>query len=272
MAKCSSCGLEVDETLENCPNCGNDLLNSEEPNENSSVEKIECSNCGAELDKSLSFCPSCGSKVENEDEVLRCKECGSELPENTLFCSVCGAKVDAIKKESAKTCPNCGAQVAEDTTFCAECGANVFTGEKNSIQVSQQGQSFTDKLNFNVILKPTVAAVAVSIILSLIGLLIGFSWFSFVIAIILSVVIFGAAIDNDANAIVFGLIVGLILGLLETPLVEFMYGAFVAGFYEGFFGGHLILIVILGIVFAYVSNMYLKENILSITDNFKGML
>ena len=105
MAKCSSCGLEVDETLENCPNCGNDLLNSEEPNENSSVEKIECSNCGAELDKSLSFCPSCGSKVEKEDDVLRCKECGSELPENTLFCSVCGAKVDAIKKESAKTCP-----------------------------------------------------------------------------------------------------------------------------------------------------------------------
>ena len=117
-----------------------------------------------------------------------------------------------------------------------------------------------------------IGTLVVALILSFIGLLIGFSWFSFVIAIILSAGFFGAAMDNEANAIVFGLIVGLILGLLETPLVEFTYGAFVAGFYEGFFGGHLLLIVILGVIMAYVSNMYLKESIRGATDNFKGML
>ena len=68
------------------------------------------------------------------------------------------------------------------------------------------------------------------------------------------------------------MIVGLVLGILETPLVEFTYGAFVAGFYEGFFGGHLVLLMILGTITAFISNLYFKNSILSITDNFKGLL
>ena len=42
-----------------------------------------------------------------------------------------------------------------------------------------------------------------------------------------------------------------------------MYGAFVAGFYDGFFGGHLIILIILGVIVAYISNMFLKDNIQS---------
>lgn len=270
MVKCSNCGLDVSDDLENCPNCGNNLTKSQIKAEDEKNSVKSCKNCGATLNDDNSFCPSCGEKVEG-DEFLKCKNCGSELSENTLFCSVCGTKVDIPKKEIIKICPKCGVEIDNDTTFCPECGSNIFTGE-NAIKAVSDNRSFMDRLNLNLIIKPSIVALIVSIILSLMGLLIGFSWLSFVIAIILSVGIFAAAIDNDANAIVFGLIVGLILGILETPLVEFMYGAFVAGFYEGFFGGHLVFLVILGVIIAYVSNVYLKENILKITDNFKGML
>lgn len=270
MVKCSNCGLDVSDDLKNCPNCGNNLTKAQiiADDEKNSVKL--CKNCGATLIDDNSFCQSCGEKVE-EDEALKCSNCGSELSENTLFCSVCGTKVDIPKKEIIKVCPKCGVEIDNETTFCPECGSNIFTVE-NTVNSAANNQSFMDKLNLNLIIKPSIVALIVSIILSLIGLLIGFSWLSFVIAIILSSGFYAAAIDNEANAIIFGLIVGLILGILENPLVEFIYGAFVAGVYNGFFGGHLLLLVILGVIMAYVSNVYLKENILRITDNFKGML
>ena len=237
MVKCSNCGLDVAEDMENCPNCGNNLNKS-------AVQNVV-------------------------DQTNKCNNCGSDLPENTLFCSVCGTKVDNVKKDvvESKICPNCGVKIEEGITFCQECGANIFTGERNKYK-SAQSQSFSDKINLNLLIKPSIVALVVA----LIGLAIGLSWLSFIIAIILSAGFFGASVDNDANAIIFGLIVGLILGLLENPLVEFMYGVFVAGFYDGFFGGHLVIIVILGIVMAYVSNVYLKETIVNMTDNFKGIL
>jgi uncharacterized membrane protein YvbJ len=246
MVKCSNCGVDVPDDSEICPNCGNSLVKNKQNNE----QKTE----------------------DIKDDVLKCENCGSELSENTLFCSVCGTKVNIVKKQITKACPNCGVPVEEDTTFCPECGANIFTGEKSNLELNSANKSFSDKIDLNTIIKPTVVALVASIILSLIGLLIGLSWLSFVIAIILSVGFFAAAIDNEANAIIFGLIVGLILGFLENPLVESMYGALVAGFYEGFLGSHLIILVIVGVVVAYISNIYLKESILNITKNFRGML
>lgn len=71
---------------------------------------------------------------------------------------------------------------------------------------------------------------------------------------------------------IFGLFVGLILGILENPLVEFIYGKFVARFYEGFIGSHLIILVILGVIVAYISNMFLKETIEDVISKLKAML
>ena len=271
MVKCSSCGVDVPDEFENCPNCGKNLVKSEVVS-HEGHDDLKCSNCGADLNEGNTFCPSCGKPVEIQtDNTLKCEKCESELPENTLFCSVCGNKVKQVKKVSKKNCPNCGAELDVNAAFCDECGTNVLTGEKQKQEVISQ-KSFAEKINLNLLIKPSIIALVVALILSFIGLLIGLSWLSFIIAIILSVGFFGAAIDNEANAIVFGLIVGLILGLLENPLVEFTYGAFVAGVYKGILGGHLVVIVILGVVMAYVSNMYLKETILGLTDNFKGML
>ena len=116
MVKCSNCGVEVSEGLENCPNCGNNLLKSEEENVRESSSK--CNNCGAELKDGNSFCPSCGSEVKfKKDSSLKCENCGSDLPENTLFCPTCGAKIKNELKVTKKTCPNCGKEIDETVTY-----------------------------------------------------------------------------------------------------------------------------------------------------------
>ena len=241
---------------------------------------VKCNNCGLEVNDDLKYCPNCGkslNSVESESnvvsDVIICDNCGSEVSNNVAFCSVCGSKINNVKKENnVKICPNCGNEVEENSTFCNECGSNVFTGEKYKNEVTSNNNSFLEQINFNLLIKPTIFALITSIVLSVIGLLIGFSWFSFVIAIILSVGFFAGAIDNKANAIIFGFLVGLILGFLENPLVEFTYGVFVARFYEGFFGGHLLFFTIFGIIIAYISNIYLKDSIQDITGNYRGLL
>lgn len=269
MVKCSRCGVNVDDSFEICPNCGNSLVKSQQETPAESDKEVICSNCGATLKGDTAFCSSCGSKVEVAED-NKCRECGSEVPENVLFCPTCGAKVEQkqIPPKITKTCPNCGFNVDDETTFCPECGTNVETGVKPTIQ----NKSFADKINLNSIIKPGIISVIVAIVLSSIGLLIGLSWLSFIIAVILSVGFFAGLVDNEANAIVLGLVVGLILGLLENPLVQFWYGRFVAGVYDWLFGGQILVLIILAVICAYVSNMYLKENIQDIAGKFASWL
>ena len=267
MVKCSRCGLEIMGEQNICPNCGNDLTDLEESSPQSDGNNI-CNNCGAPLKEDAAFCDKCGNKIASADEVPKCEGCGSEIPENVLFCPTCGAKVKQKPRAINGICPNCGFELEKDIAFCPDCGSNVFTDEKTNavIQSTISGNGFLDKINLNVIMVPTIISVIASIILSLIGLLIDFSWFSFILAIIISVGFFAGTINNEANAVISGLITGLILGLLENPLVEFLYGAFVSGVYEGYFGGHLLILVLLGIICAYISNVFLKSNIQGIVE------
>lgn len=275
MVKCSRCGVDVDDSWKICPNCGNDLKESHDTMPQTD-ETVICPKCGNELNPGEKFCSICGTKIEDEPSNI-CENCGSEVPENVIFCPTCGSKVAPKEKPSVQICSNCGSELEEDTAFCPECGANIKTGQRNTNNLQTTNQSipnkgFLDKIKLNSILKPTILALIASVILSSIGLLIGLSWVSYIFAIILSCGFFGGLIDNDANAIVSGLFTGLILGLLENPLVQFWYGRLAAGFYEWFFGGQILLLVILGIVCAYISNMYLKENIQNIVARLKGTL
>ncbi len=266
MVKCSRCGVEVADTFETCPNCGNNLSQPEIETSHESQDASKCHVCGEEIKPDAEFCSKCGTKVEAVS-ADRCTGCGSEIPEGVLFCPTCGTKIEQRKVPQFRRCPSCGFQLEEDVTFCPECGANVTTGERveSPSQTSQDSnQSFTDKINFNKIIKPTGVALLVSILLSIIGVLIGFSWMSFIIAIILVMGFIGGLIDNDANAMLCGFFVGLILGLLENPIIEFCWGTFAARFYEWYFGGQILLLIIIGVVVAYISNVYLKSRIQNI--------
>lgn len=269
MVKCGRCGVNVDDSFDICPNCGNALVKEEikeKPNSTSDNPAV-CSNCGATLKANDAFCSSCGSKVEAESQVNRCETCGGEIPDGVLFCPTCGTKVTQ-KIPQVKRCDNCGSVIEDGTTFCPECGTNIFTGEAVAAPQTDSNQSFTDKINISSMLVPTILSLIVSVILSMILFWIGFSWISFIIAIVLSVGFFAGIIDNEANAMVSGFFVGLILGILENPIVEFVFGRLAARLYDWIFGGQLIFLVILGIVIAYISNKYFKENIQGIVDKF----
>ncbi|MBR6993103.1 MAG: zinc ribbon domain-containing protein [Methanobrevibacter sp.] len=69
MVKCSRCGVEIDDSFELCPNCGNEL--NEETPKNDSEAEISGS---VEVSKT---CPKCGHKLENDSEF--CSECGQSL-------------------------------------------------------------------------------------------------------------------------------------------------------------------------------------------------
>ena len=264
MVKCSRCGVEIDDSFDICPNCGNNLAESQISSE--SNDNTICPSCGESLKPNADFCSKCGTKVV--DDSNRCESCGSEVPDGVLFCPTCGTKVTQHQKTpQVKICRNCGFQLDEDTTFCPECGTNIQTGEMANIPTNNSNQGFIDKININAIIKPTIVALVISIILSIIGVLIGFSWVSFIIAVILSVGFFSGLIDNEANAIVSGLFVGLILGFLENPIIEFCFGRFVARVYEWFFGSQIIFLVLIGILTAYISNVYLKSKIQGIVGD-----
>lgn len=269
MVKCNNCGVNVSDDLEYCPNCGNNLASSDESQSLSECNvNIRCSNCGAEVNSNNEFCPSCGNKLENEDKNLKCENCGAELHENDLFCKICGSKVSFSKKViQTKVCSNCGSKIEDNVEFCPECGNNVRTGVKTIHE--HDVASSENKINLESIIKTSIMALIVSIIISVIGLFIGFSWVSFILAIILSVGFFAGITDNEVNASISGLFVGFVLGILENPLVEFSYGIFAAVFYRGLFGSQLIVLMILGVIVAYISNRFLKKTIESIIIKFK---
>lgn len=280
MVKCSNCGVEVSENFDLCPNCGSNLNDSSKDSTEVSTDDLKCSNCGVTLAEDALFCPECGTEVESENNStkigsennsLKCNKCGFELPENVVFCPNCGEKADNVKKYNV--CPNCGAKLAVDSVFCDECGTNLKTGEnQNSSDSSEKNTNnsstsstnnvpagFIEKINIIKIIAPTVLAIVFSVFLSMIGLLIGFSWISFFLALIISVGFFAASINNEANALISGLITGLVLGVLEIPLVKLVFGLFVGGFYNYIFGEHILPLIVVGGIIAFVSNLFLKN-------------
>ena len=271
MVKCSRCGVEVADSFDMCPNYGNSLVHSPDESEND----LTCSNCGAIIKSGADFCSECGEKIEPGGS-NKCESCGTEVPDGVLFCPTCGTKVrqsQPVKpSKQVHVCRNCGFQIEKDVTFCPECGINIFTGEKQQIQNASPNQSFKDKIDLNKVIKPTVVSLIVAIVLSIIGVLIGLTWVSFIIAVVISVGFFAGLINNEANAVISGLCVGLILGILENPIIEFVWGSFAAGVYEWIYGGQILLLIALGIIVAFVSNIYLKKNIQEIVGNFASWI
>lgn len=117
-----------------------------------------------------------------------------------------------------------------------------------------------------------VIALIMSIVLSIIGVWLELSWYAYIIAIILSVGFCAAPIDNEINATISGFIVGLFLGILESPLFGVVYGSFAVELYEYYVGTHLITLIILGVVVAFLSNMFLKKPVTNIVTKIKKMM
>ena len=89
MVTCNNCGLDVNGDLENCPNCGSEII-MEEP-------KILCPSCGIDIGDSA-FCPNCGTKIDDESSKSLCPSCGADVGDSA-FCPSCGTKMCGEKQE-----------------------------------------------------------------------------------------------------------------------------------------------------------------------------
>ncbi len=98
------------------------------------------------------------------------------------------------------------------------------------------------------------------------------SWAPFVIAIVISVGLCAAPVDNEINATISGFLAGLILGMLETSIVELVFGSFVAAFYAYYVGNHTLLLVLCGVLVAFFSNIFLRKPATSIVTKIKKMM
>lgn len=72
-------------------------------------EKEYCKSCGKELPDDCDFCPNCG-KPRNKEKVVRyCSQCGNQVEAGVKFCPKCGGKIlagvgmpDSIKNATSK--------------------------------------------------------------------------------------------------------------------------------------------------------------------------
>lgn len=229
---------------------------------------VKCSNCGVDVADSFELCPNCGNNLHNvvgnenlDSSDFSCYKCNSKLKEGVSFCEVCGDQIKYPKAE--QFCQNCGFKLTMDDEFCPECGTNSRTGEKYNNSTSVNNKSFIERINIYSIIKQSIVALILSVILSIIGLIIGFSWYSFIIAILISVGFFAGTIDTDANAVIFGIIIAIFLSILENPLVEFVWGVFISRIYGGVYGSHWLVFIIVSVAVAYLSNIFLKNSIQS---------
>ena len=57
---CPNCGVELDDSVKFCTNCGTNLSET--------IGKIFCSECGLELENSVKFCPNCGTRTNDVEQ------------------------------------------------------------------------------------------------------------------------------------------------------------------------------------------------------------
>lgn len=75
-----------------------DESNADEP------EMLECQSCESAVDASAAFCPNCGEELEDETEaeddlveLAACPDCGNSVDDES-FCPSCGTDLDAIRE------------------------------------------------------------------------------------------------------------------------------------------------------------------------------
>lgn len=186
--------------------------------------------------------------------VRYCDQCGSKLKPHASYCPFCGAKSDLPPETNIKM-------------------KSIDKANKNML-----GSKNTDGFNFNnmnlgVVLKYSIVGVAISLVLGIIlfGLSLntvnvptnelGFMPYAFILALIFSVALIAPQIKDKITAIISGLIIGLLTGVLQTNVIGVCYGTRIQWFFSMYVSDQTFYFIILGIITAYLSNVFLKDKI-----------
>ena len=89
----------------------------------------------------------------------------------------------------------------------------------------------------------------------------GLTVVAFPAAVIISVIILSAYMKTRNDAMVMGLLVGVLTGLLQSEVITLFMGKMKGAWFNDYIGSQVFLLVILGIIAAYLGYSYLKQRI-----------
>lgn len=195
-----------------------------------------------------------------------CDQCGNEIKENALFCDQCGHEVGTKKtiKEDAKIDKNLNSKETK----------------------SNNGNNFEfSNINFATVVKFSIVGIIIAFILGILfinliwsidflsyysGAKTGLTRMSFIVGVILAVGLLAAHMKNMSESIIMGLIVGLLTGLFESTVISMFLNHFVI-WWGMYVGNQVIILLIAGVVTAFISNKYLKNKVhLNIINQYLG--
>ena len=229
---------------------------------------VKCPNCGEE--SASNFCPNCGEKLGKE---ITCPSCNAKVDAGSLFCSECGEKIEAKDKKEEKTknkaedrvkyCPYCNDPLDDDEAiFCSNCGKMIKVDEYSF-------NGIINSINFKKLIIVSILGFAITFVLGIIlSFIIGLTGqgslgypIALIIAIFLGVGFFASFFKDILNSGLCGIIIGLLFGLVANMTVEIS-----AGFkytFEIFSGYEIVIFTILGLIFAFLANKFLRNIVLN---------
>lgn len=89
----------------------------------------------------------------------------------------------------------------------------------------------------------------------------GLTVVAFPAAVIISVIILSAYMKTRNDAMVMGLLVGVLTGLLQSWVITLFMGKMKGAWFNDYIGSQVFLLIILGIIAAYLGYSYLKPRI-----------
>ena len=89
----------------------------------------------------------------------------------------------------------------------------------------------------------------------------GLTVVAFPAAVIISVIILSAYMKTRNDAMVMGLLVGVLTGLLQSEVITLFMGKMKGAWFNDYIGSQVFLLIILGIIAAYLGYSYLKQRI-----------
>ena len=195
-----------------------------------------------------------------------CDQCGNEIKENALFCDQCGHEVGTKKT------------VKEDSKIDKKINSKeTKSNNENNFEFSN--------INFATVVKFSIVGIIIAFILGILfiniiwsidflsyysGAKTGLTRMSFIVGVILAVGLLAAHMKNMSESIIMGLIVGLLTGLFESTVISMFLHHFVI-WWGMYVGNQVIILLIAGVVTAFISNKYLKNKVhLNIINQYLG--
>ena len=119
MSICRSCGTEITEDVNFCPNCGLRTEKGENDNVKTPVGRRP------DWEKDLEYAIQNASKLL-EESVETAKK-GLKQVSEEVKTEIDKAKDARSKKNGPVYCPNCGAKNQSDSDYCTKCGGKIHS-------------------------------------------------------------------------------------------------------------------------------------------------